>query len=146
MKRSILLKNYYTILGVSNTATSKEIQKSYRELARKYHPDVNGGDAKFDKKFADINEAYEILKDEEKRKEYDLILNKTNAQDIKKNKKKTDRTPESKEFDFSSANHSFESFFGFNAKTGEVTNEEKLKKKNPLDTSDMFEKFMGFKK
>ncbi|MFI3212260.1 MAG: DnaJ domain-containing protein [Eubacteriales bacterium] len=142
------MKNYYNILGVSNTATAKEIQKAYRELARKYHPDVNGGNAKYDKIFTDINEAYKTLKDDEKRKEYDKSQNGGTKTDTppKGEQKKTYKPPESKDFDFSSVNNSFESFFGFNAKTGEVTNEDKLKKKNPIDTSDMFEKFMGFKK
>ncbi len=140
------MKNYYKTLGVSITANVKEIQKEYRTLARKYHPDVNSGDPKFDKIFADINEAYEILKDDKKRAEYDKSLNKTNTQEKKTNDKKSYKPPESKDFDFSTVNNSFESFFGFNAKTGEVTNEEKLKKKNSLDTSDMFEKFIGYKK
>lgn len=64
-------KDYYKILGVSKTASEKEIKKAYRKLARQYHPDVNPGDAAAETKFKDINEAYEVLSDPENRKMYD---------------------------------------------------------------------------
>ncbi len=151
------MKDYYKILGVTNDADKKEIQKKYRILARKYHPDVNKGDAKYNQIFADISEAYENLKDDDKRKKYDDSLNnhqssgtntKSNSrsENTSKNNSSTHTTKgnDATEFDFQSVNKSFEKFFGFDAKTGEVTNEDKLKNKNPLDTSDLFKKFMGF--
>ena len=61
-------KNYYDILGVSKTATQDEIKKVYRELCKKYHPDKHGGD---DTKIKEINEAYSVIGDEQKRREYD---------------------------------------------------------------------------
>lgn len=64
-------KDYYDILGVKRDASQKEIKKAYRDLARKHHPDVNEGDKGAETRFKDINEAYEVLKDEEKRKKYD---------------------------------------------------------------------------
>ena len=64
-------KDYYAILGVNKSATQEEIKKAYRKLALKYHPDRNPGDKTAEEKFKEINEAYDILKDEQKRAAYD---------------------------------------------------------------------------
>jgi DnaJ-class molecular chaperone len=64
-------KDYYQILGVSRNAADKDIKKAYRQLARKYHPDVNPGNQASEAKFKEINEAYEVLSDAGKRKKYD---------------------------------------------------------------------------
>lgn len=64
-------KDYYKTLGVKRDATADEIKKAFRKLARKYHPDINPGDASAEAKFKDINEAYEVLSDADKRKKYD---------------------------------------------------------------------------
>lgn len=65
------MKDYYKILEVSPTATDEEIKKSFRKLAKKYHPDTNGNDPKAVERFQDINEAYSVLSDEAKKKAYD---------------------------------------------------------------------------
>ncbi|MEW6399335.1 MAG: J domain-containing protein, partial [Bacillota bacterium] len=66
-------KDYYKILGVSHDASDEEIKKAYRRLARKYHPDVNPGDRAAEEKFKEINEAYAVLSDRERRHRYDQL-------------------------------------------------------------------------
>lgn len=69
---AVKFRDYYEILGIQRTAAQDEIQRAYRKLARKYHPDVNKS-AGAEDKFKEINEAYEVLKDPEKRKMYDQL-------------------------------------------------------------------------
>lgn len=66
-------KNYYQILGVQKNASLEEIKKAYRNLARKYHPDANPNNKQAEEKFKEINEAYEVLSDPEKRAKYDNL-------------------------------------------------------------------------
>ncbi len=69
--RGMAGRDYYNILGVSRGAGEREIKQSYRKLARQYHPDVNPGNKTAEEKFKQINEAYEVLSDPEKRQKYD---------------------------------------------------------------------------
>ena len=158
--------NYYEILGVNRDATIPEIKKAYKKLAKKWHPDLNRDNIKVaEEKMKEINVAYSTLSDEVARIDYNKKLDaeaKTSAKTGSSSQRQTGSTqkPPRKQssaatadkVDFQNIHSSFESFFGFNPKTKEVTNEDKLntfspdkKKKNPLDTSDFFEKFMGFK-
>ena len=66
-------QDYYTTLGVKRGASDKEIKQAYRRLARRYHPDVNPGDATAEQKFKEISEAYTVLENAEDRKKYDLF-------------------------------------------------------------------------
>ncbi len=70
---SVEYKDYYKILGVNKSSTQDEISKAYKKLARKYHPDLNPNDKNAENKFKEMNEAYEVLKDPEKRKLYDQL-------------------------------------------------------------------------
>jgi len=70
---AVKFRDYYEVLGVARTASLDEIKKSYRTLARKYHPDVNPGDKSAEEKFKELNEAYAVLSDPDKRKRYDQL-------------------------------------------------------------------------
>lgn len=158
--------NYYEILGVNRDATIQEIKKAYKKLAKKWHPDLNRDNIKVaEEKMKEINVAYTTLSDEVARIDYNKKLDaeskksssRTGAtssaqSETPRTSRKTTAGNSSAKIDFQNMQSSFESFFGFNPHTKEVTNEDKLntyasdrKKKNPLDTTDFFEKFMGFK-
>lgn len=64
-------KDYYEILGISKNSAAKDVKKAYYQLAKKYHPDTNKNDPNASKKFQEVSEAYEVLSDDAKRKEYD---------------------------------------------------------------------------
>ncbi len=72
---SEVFKDYFKILGISRNATDKEIKSAFRNLARKFHPDLNPNDELAESEFKEINEAYEILSDEDKKKSYEQFLN-----------------------------------------------------------------------
>ncbi|MBC2580534.1 DnaJ domain-containing protein [Clostridium sp. DJ247] len=143
------MKNYYEVLAVGRDASQEEIKKAFRRLARKYHPDVNSGNKDAEEKFKEVNEAYNTLNNDSLRKEYDLKID-----NIKKGSKNTNyygKTKESeqskeknyKDIDIENIERSFENFFGFNPKNKEATLK---KKKNPIDTTDIFERYFGINK
>ncbi len=68
------MKNYYQLLGISNDADADTIKKEYRKLAMKYHPDTNPNNKSAEDKFKEVQEAYDVLSDEQKRKKYDFAL------------------------------------------------------------------------
>ena len=70
---AVKFQDYYQILGVARTASESEIKKAYRKLARKHHPDFNPNNKQAEEKFKQVQEAYEVLSDADKRKKFDLL-------------------------------------------------------------------------
>src|SRR5581483_10583649 len=70
---AVAYKDYYRILGVDRNADAKAVKQAYRRLARKHHPDMNPGNRAAAERFKEINEAYEVLSDPEKRRRYDTL-------------------------------------------------------------------------
>ena len=155
----------YSVLGIPRNASDEEIKKAYRSLSRKYHPDANPGDRECEKRFQAINEAYSILSSPEKRKKYDAEYRRFRAESGSASGAGTaygagsasgagtahgaaSAKEQSSGIDFENIHRTFERFFGFNPDTKTVTNEQKLNPgaRNPLDTTDLFERFMGIKR
>ena len=148
------MKVYYKILGVSETSSKDEIKKAFRSLAKKYHPDRNGNDENAIKKFQEVNEAYEVLSNEDSKKSYDeKKANFKNAHKRKNENSKNNKTDNdfsektrSKKESMEDLNQYFANFFGFDPTSNNI-NKDKLKKQdNPIDTSNMFESFFKMKK
>jgi DnaJ-class molecular chaperone len=80
-----MAKDFYATLGVGRNASEKEIRSAYRKLARKLHPDVNPGDKVSEARFKEVNAAYDVLSDSDKRKKYDVYGdNWEHAEEIEK--------------------------------------------------------------
>ena len=87
-------RNYYEVLGVPFDADPKAITKAYRELAKRYHPDLNSGDAAAAERMKEINESYEVLGNAGRRKEYDLIVGASARADAARRSNEIHRTEE----------------------------------------------------
>lgn len=143
------MKDYYKILGLSPTATKKEIKKAFRQLARKYHPDLHPDDKAAAEQFKCINEACQVLSDENKRARYDLDRKqqgqRQQTQQCRQHTQQKAAHTSSAKPDFSQAfsRRAFEDAFfaGIQKPTAKDAGSDK---KNPLDTSDLFKGFFGF--
>lgn len=142
------MDNYYELLGVSRGASAAEIKKAYRQLAKRYHPDTNQGSPEAARRFKQIHEAYEALRDEASRQAYDAKLKGSPHQERgEKAGARTDSREKARDFNPGNMQVDFERFFGFNPKTGEGTPGKKAPKKeaNPMDVSDLFNRYFGKK-
>ena len=144
------MKDYYKILQVERTATQEEIKKSFRKLAKKFHPDVNKNNPKAEEVFKEINEAYGILGDENKRAEYDNRLfgkeeqqrgfqQKTNFEDRPSRRKRT----QSAAPNFQKTGSIFENFFGFDPNGESVNMNYNNENIRPMKTKDAYKHIFG---
>lgn len=115
--------DYYRILGLTETADAEAIKTAYRRLAKGCHPDAHPGDKKAEERFKQITEAYAVLSDAEKRKKYDR-----------------ERAGAPEFFSFMNARPEQKS-----AQKQETETKKQETKRNPIDTSGLFERYMGFK-
>ena len=143
------MKTHYETLGVSRDATQEQIKLAYRKLSKKHHPDVSGGNKESEKIFLEVTEAYKVLKDQASREAYDARLDGASqgwgkGQASEKQSSRPQSTEKKPDFNMSNIEKNFEHFFGFNPKTKETgATLNKNVKKNPLDTTDLFERFFN---
>src|SRR5258708_28892707 len=133
---AVEFKDYYAVLGVPRTASDDDLKKAFRKLARQYHPDVAKDKKNAEEKFKEINEAYEVLSDPQKRKRYDeLGANWQNGADFQPPPQWQQRpragTPGAgagRDFHFGGTGFSdfFEQFFGRQGRGGSSVNEEEF--------------------
>ncbi|OOM75199.1 chaperone protein DnaJ [Clostridium puniceum] len=146
------MKDYYKILNLSVNSNNDEIKKAFRSLAKKYHPDRNKDDKEALTKFQEINEAYEVLSNEDSRKKYDNERSNNQGNSNKETNNKNNKSSNSnkkyqdKGESIENLNKYFESFFGFDANSNSINKEKLKKEKNPIDTSKMFESFFNIKR
>ena len=142
-------KDYYKILGVNKTTSQDDIKKVYRRLAKKYHPDLNPDDPEAERKFKEVNEAYETLGDADKRSVYDGKSENTQTEPVKKSQTKTQsKAPAGGSF----TQDLYEQMMRQSKDFFDVEKQAKEKKvraeKNPINTDSLFSSYFGgaFKK
>ncbi|AIG25469.1 J domain-containing protein [Brevibacillus laterosporus] len=148
------MKNYYDILGVSKHASEAELKKAYRQLAKKYHPDVNPGSSEAEQRFKEVHEAYTELKTEESRRAYDAKLDQrtqkratSSTQGTGQQSTQRRTTQGYQGFDPKDMERNFSQFFGFNPKdTKGNLHKNGSASKNPLDASAIFQNYFGPRK
>jgi len=140
------MKTHYETLSVSKDASQDQIKQAYRALSKKYHPDINGGSKDAEKLFLEIQEAYTVLKNPASRETYDEHLEKATQNNSSRNAEFTtskNNTDKKQAFNMNNLEKSFEQFFGFNPKSKEMPSSSPTGKKNPLDTTDLFERYFN---
>lgn len=141
-------KDYYRILGVSRDADESTIKKAFRKLAKQYHPDTNNGNPEAEKKFREINEAYSVLSDEEKRKGYDESKQEDQSSSVKSETQSTRKKAQATNPFAGFTTQNFKMDFG-DMMFDEISNKQKEGKKsgevNLNDVSNQFASFFGFR-
>ena len=124
----MIFKDYYKILGLeTNKVNSDQIKIAFREQAKKYHPDVNGGNTRTEERFKDINEAYRVLSNSSSKRKYDRMWNNYVGKKLaKQGYEESSRSKESVFSDF------FNIFFGTPSSDNQEETNVKTKKKNPI--------------
>lgn len=150
------MDNLYNILGVGQDASEAEIKTAFRSLSKKYHPDANPGDKKAEEQFRKISEAYALLHNPQKRRDYDKKLREEQQKAFPgaSGRKNTSSASGVPEVDFSDMGKQFAQFFGFDPKSPDLNHmggraaahATGKAKTNPIDMTDMFEKYMGIPK
>ncbi|WP_339845163.1 DnaJ domain-containing protein [Paenibacillus sp. FSL W7-1088] len=152
------MKDYYAVLGVEHEASSEQIKKAYRQLAKKFHPDVNGGDVQAEARFKQVHEAYSTLGNSELRAAYDqqLLTGRNTGQakgsafntarSSKGNAKSGSANAEKVWSDPSRMQEQFEQFFGYHPKGKESPNGGKAGPNKGMDMSAMFDRYFGVRK
>lgn len=141
-------QTYYQLLGVAQTASLEEIKKAYRKSSKKYHPDTNPGNKKTEEVFRLISEAYTVLSNTEKRKNYDNLLKKEGKKQKASEKNKTGSKGSfytTEGFNSKNTAAGFADFFGFvpGQDLSAMGKKKKEHSTNPIDVSDLFNKYMG---
>ncbi len=148
------MKDYYKVLRVEKNATQEDIKKSFRKLAKKFHPDANPGNLKAEEVFKEINEAYAVLSVEDKKIAYDrqMFGGETNtAPNDNLNKGHSANTAyrprtNMSSADFAGASNAFEDFFGFDPNSSSPQLKKKNNKVKPMKTNEAFEAIFGKKR
>ena len=138
--------NPYQVLGVSQTDDEDAIKKAYRKAAKECHPDTHPGDRRAEERFKEIGEAYQILGDKQKRKEYDAkAAQKKRESEPGRNRTGTEkRSAGGGPIDPGDIEKEFERFFSM-GKQSEKKGNSSQQKINHMDVTDLFERYMGFK-
>ncbi|WP_145409979.1 J domain-containing protein [Paenibacillus xylanexedens] len=150
------MSDFYAVLGVSRDASPEQIKKSYRQLAKKYHPDVNGGDAQAEARFKQVHEAYSTLGNPELKAAYDQQPRSGGSGSSKgtgsnhatrENHAASGGNPVTGWSDPSRMHEQFEQFFGIRPKGKESPNSgNKADSHKGMDMSAMFDRYFGVRK
>lgn len=140
--------DYYKVLGVTPQATEKDIKAAYRKLAKEYHPDVVKDDPNGNKKMYEVQEAYGVLGDAEKKKQYDSLQKQKKERGT--GKRESAKAQGEKTGNAAPDMSQFEQFFGFQPGKGMDTyhgaGNGAKKDAGPVNTNDLFSAFFGVKK